>query len=222
MSKRTPVFKFEHVSFAWPGGRSVLEKQSFSLPKGGFVLVRGPSGSGKSTLLRLMNRFESAQAGCIRYAGIPLADWNPSRLRRQVVYLQQAPVIRGVSVRETLLQPFGFSVNKDKSPPDDGKIREFLDRLKLDKVDPDDSGAALSGGQRQRLAFLRALFLEPEVLLLDEPAASLDRESRTIVEELAEAHCRQGHTVIMVTHDDFQPGTVPGITLTIDNGKVAV
>jgi len=222
MCVKKRVFEFDNVSFAWPGGRTVLEKQHFSLYKGDFIVVRGPSGSGKSTLLRLMNRFESAGSGTIRYMDIALEDWHPARLRQQVVYLQQTPVVLGDAVRENLLLPFRFSANKDKTPPDDEKLRLFLDQIKLKEVGLDDPGDTLSGGQRQRLSFLRALLLGPEVLLLDEPTASLDTESKTIVEDLAEAHCLAGHTVIMVTHDDFHPRQVPAMTLTIENGRVSI
>ncbi|MCG8619264.1 MAG: ABC transporter ATP-binding protein [Desulfobacterales bacterium] len=220
MSKK--CFEFEKVSFSWPGGPAVLDSQDFSLPGGMFSLVRGPSGSGKSSLLRLMNRLETPQKGTVRYLGRSLEDWDPPKLRQQVTYLQQMPVIPDLSVRDTLLFPFKFNINSELTPPSDASLLARLDRVQLSGVGLGDSAAALSGGQRQRLSLLRALVTEPDVLLLDEPTASLDRESKAVVEEMVEELCGHGATVVMITHDGYIPKQAPVAEVRIKEGRVEV
>lgn len=215
-------FEFRNVSFGWPGGRTVLRDQSFSLPAGRLIVVRGPSGAGKSTLLRLMNRLEESQSGVIRYRGRDLCDYDAPRLRQQVAYVQQMPVVPDVSVRETLLMPFGFGVNKGLTPPEDDELTARLDEVCLGGVGLNEHAAALSGGQQQRLCLVRALMTQPDVLLLDEPTASLDNESRTVVEQMAEQRCASGVTVIMVTHEGFLPRHMPMVEIRLRDGKVEV
>lgn len=217
-----PIFEFKRVSFTWPGGRVILENQDFAVPGGTFVIVGGPSGSGKSTLLKMMNRLESPQSGEIRYRGIGLEAWDPPQLRGQVIYLQQAPVPHALSVRDSLLFPFSFKINREKTAPCDGEITALLAKLNLGDIKLRDACSILSGGQRQRMDFLRALLLSPDVLLLDEPTASLDRESRGIVETMAVEYCQKGNTVIMITHDDFFPEQVPAMGLNIADGRVKI
>lgn len=215
-------FEFDQVSFSWPGGRTILDRQDLALPEGVFALVRGPSGSGKSTLLRLLNRLEQPISGEIRYLGRRLADWDPPQLRQQVTYLQQTPFIPDLAVRDILLYPFQLGVNRRRIPPADEMLGAMMERVRLQEVGLDDSGALLSGGQRQRLGLLRALIADPRVLLLDEPTASLDRESRVAVEEMAMDLCRQGVTIVMITHDGFVPKQVPVAEVTIQQGQVTV
>lgn len=219
---RLNCFVFENVSFAWPGGRTVLKSQSFAVPTGVFGVVHGASGAGKSTLLRLMNRLEEPQSGVIYYRGRALADFDPPRLRKQVAYLQQMPVVPDVTVREALLMPFAYGVNKGLPPPGNDELAARLDRLLLGPVGLSERAAALSVGQRQRLCLARALMTKPDVLLLDEPTASLDGESQAVVEQVAEQLCAEGVTVVMVTHAGFSPTGVPAAQINLQNGKVDI
>jgi putative ABC transport system ATP-binding protein len=222
VSSQDPCFELENVCFAWPGKHPVLDRQSVRIPKGGFILVRGRSGAGKSTLLRLMNRLEEVDAGEIRYQGQAITAMAPARLRQQVAFLQQTPVVPDLSVRQILLSAFAFRINKDKTPPGDEALLAMLDWLDLGRLGLGDSGTALSGGQRQRLCLLRALIIGPEVLLLDEPTSSLDRDSKKKVEQVAVQACRDGKTIVMITHDDFVPDGVCVYEMTIDRGKVTL
>lgn len=222
MKEDTLCFEFDNVSFAWPGGAPVLDRQNMILPRGMFVLVRGPSGSGKSTLLRLLNRLEQPASGQISYLGRNLANWNPPQLRQQVACLPQTPFIPDLSVRDILLYPFQLGINKEKARPQDQTLLAMLDQVHLSEVGLDESGAVLSGGQRQRLGLLRAVIAGPRVLLLDEPTASLDKASRTVVEDMTMDLCRQGLTIVMITHDDFVPDQVPVAEVTIRQGRVTV
>jgi len=215
-------FEFKNISFAWPGGRTVLEDQTFAIPDESFVVVRGPSGSGKSTLLRMMNRLDEPQSGVIRYRGRTLTEYDPPRLRQQVGYFQQMPVVADVAVRETLLMPFKYTVNKGLTPPSDDDLATRLAEVHLGMLKLDERAGALSVGQRQRLSFARALMTGPDVLLLDEPRASLDSKSQEVVERIAEQLCADGTTVIMVTHDRFSTKDVPMVEIHIQDGKVDI
>lgn len=215
-------FEFDRVSFAWPDKPPVLREASFAVPAGGFVLVNGPSGSGKSTMLRLMNRLEEPQAGTISFENTPLADFEPPILRRRVGYLQQMPVVPDLSVREALLLPFTYAASRDLTPPDDGVLGGLLGRVHLGSVALGDRAASLSVGQKQRLCLIRATLTEPDVLLLDEPTASLDPESSRVVEDMAEELSREGTTVIMVNHGDYLPRTVKPVVLRVENGRAEV
>ncbi|UZP66124.1 ATP-binding cassette domain-containing protein [Desulfovibrio mangrovi] len=198
------IIDFDTVSYTWPGGKG-LHDVRLAVPRGALVLVAGPSGSGKSTLLRLAARLEEPDSGSIRFAGQPLADYEPPRLRRRIGYIQQTPVVMEGSVRENLLLPYSFAVNKEEPVPADEELNSWLQRVALDGVRLDDAATALSVGQKQRLCIIRSLLLRPELLLMDEPTSALDRESRRIVEELTETLNREGMTIIMVTHSDYRP-----------------
>ncbi len=120
--------------------------ESFAIPIGAFAVVRGPSGSGKFPLLRMMARLEEPQEGAIRYRDRPLADHDPPKLRQRVAYLNQTPVVPDVSVREALLMPFSFGVNKELAPPSDDELSARLVEVLLGEIGLDERAAALSGG----------------------------------------------------------------------------
>lgn len=199
-------FTLEDVSFGYRPDHPILHHVYLSLAEGEFVLLQGPSGSGKSTLLRLLNRLLVPQAGEIFFHRQPLASYDPVRLRRRVSYLQQTPVMIEASVRENLLLPFFFKSARHSPVPSDHLLQEYLRAFLLEGVSLEDNARQLSLGQQQRLALIRSLLLRPEVLLLDEPTASLDPVSRQVVEERAEAlNLEEGVTVIMISHAAYAP-----------------
>ncbi len=212
------LIDFCTVSYSWPGGKGLREVQ-FCVPRGGLALISGPSGAGKSTLLRLAARLEEPAAGVIRFAGRALADYAPPQLRRRMGYIQQTPVVVEGSVRENLLLPFAFAVNREMPVPDDAALQGWLDRLALTQVRLDDVAAALSVGQKQRLCIIRSLLLQPELLLMDEPTSALDRVSRSIVEGMMETLNAEGMTLMVVSHSDFRPAVAHSM-LMVDEGRV--
>lgn len=212
------IIDFDTVSYTWPGGKG-LQDVRLAVSGGDFVLVSGPSGSGKSTLLRLAARLEEPDSGTVRFAGVPLADLDPPKLRRRIGYIQQTPVVMEGSVRENLLLPYSFAVNREEVPPSDTVLQDWLNRVALARVGLDDVAAALSVGQKQRLCIIRSLLLRPELLLMDEPTSALDRESRHIVEQLTEELNREGMTIILVSHSDYRP-QVAHVCVTVKDGRV--
>jgi putative ABC transport system ATP-binding protein len=161
--------------------------------------IVGPSGGGKTTLLRCLNRMTTPDEGEIVFQGRSLESLDPIDLRRRVVMLAQMPVIFPGNVEENLTIGCRLA---EKALPDRDPMRAMLSRVGLAKGLEDDA-ARLSGGEKQRLSLARVMLMDPEVLLLDEPSASLDGETEAQVFSLITDYCRERcKTLVMVTHSE--------------------
>ncbi|WP_366923656.1 ATP-binding cassette domain-containing protein [Metallumcola ferriviriculae] len=208
------------VTFSYDNAPPVLEQVDLSFSRG-FYLIKGPSGAGKSTLLRLLCKLDIPVAGEILYQGVPYSRWDTGLLRTKLSYVQQMPVVLPGTVKENLMLPFKFNQLRSAPRPDDDRLREWLDYFLLDGVSLDSRADKLSVGQRQRLTLIRSLMLEPEMLLLDEPTASLDPQARELVEQLVEKlNMERGIGIIMVSHNDFVPRSVPARHIYVEGKKV--
>jgi len=216
-----PLIEFSNVTFSFSDSKVLFKDLSLQLGAGRFYLVQGPSGAGKSTFLRLINRLEEPSEGEILFNGRPQSAYSPPLLRRSILYIQQTPTAVEGTVRDNLLLAFSFKNNHDRQIPDDALLRRWLDDFLLDDIEFTTNAQTLSVGQLQRLCFIRGLLLEPEVLLLDEPASALDEQSSRIVEQTAERLCAEkGLTVLMVSHRPFEPQQVKAHLLKIADGRV--
>lgn len=213
--------RLNEVSFAYPDGPEILRDASLTIEAGSYAMVRGPSGAGKSTLLRLLCLLEEPQSGTILFKGQPTIDMSPTTLRRAVAYVQQMPTLLKGSVRENLLLPFSYKANEGLTLPTDQALSDYLTSFLLDCVNIETNANTLSVGQSQRICLIRSLLLDPEVILMDEPTASLDADSARVVLDKAEQLNAQGMTVIMISHSEIDP---PGVTHTIrlDNKKLVI
>lgn len=209
------------VSFAYPDGPVILEKASLVFEQGAYHLVRGHSGSGKSTLLRLLCLLEESQSGVIAYKECDITTMEPSSLRRCVAYVQQVPTLLSGTVRDNLLLPFGFQANAGLEPPSDLELAGYLDSFLLEGVSLESEADRLSVGQQQRVCIIRSLLLRPEVILLDEPTASLDPESASVVLKKARELSAEGITVVMISHSESVPDGVERI-VTIEDRKLVM
>jgi zinc transport system ATP-binding protein len=197
VEKRIAI-RFKDVSFSY-GPVKVLEKVSFHIHQGEFIALVGPNGSGKTTVLKLLLGLEKPEAGTIELFGSSLL-----RGRDRVGYVpQQAPQDRAfpISVRDLVrmgrLRSLPVYGKEDRLAAEEALIRTGL----LDLANR--PFAALSGGQRRRVLVARALASRPEILILDEPTANMDRESGELLFETLEK-LKGGATILMVTHDtDF-------------------
>jgi len=180
---------FEGVDLAIEGGR--------------LVVIEGASGCGKSSLLRMLNRLQEPTTGRLLVDGSPAAAIDITDLRRRALLVPQSPVAVPGTVRDNLCWPFTFRANRKHAHPADDLLRHRLDALLLQDVSLDDEAGTLSVGQRQRLALLRALLLEPDILLCDEPTASLDDVARDVIESQLEDRCAAGFGIVVVTHQGF-------------------
>ena len=157
--------------------------------------VVGPSGAGKSTLLRAVNRLIELTAGEIYLDGQPTDGMDLLRLRRRVGIVFQLPVLFGQSVEEAIL----YGAHLAGLPADAARLPELVG---LDRSLASREPETLSVGQQQRVSIARALALEPEVLLMDEPMSALDEAARRRVEDLARGlNARLGLTMVFVSHD---------------------
>jgi phosphate transport system ATP-binding protein len=220
-----------HELNAYFGSVHAIKNVSLAIPDRNVTAVIGPSGCGKSTFLRCLNRMHETIPGA-RATGSVLLDGadiygsgtNPIRVRRHVGMVFQRPTpFPTMSVRDNVAAGLRI-LGKDRPgrKDTDAIVERALRRAALweevkDRLNA--SATALSGGQQQRLCIARALATEPEVLLLDEPTASLDPLSTQRVEELV-YELRQDMTVVIVTHNMQQAARVSHITAFFLSGEL--
>lgn len=179
---------------------AVLSDLVLDLRRNDVLLLTGASGAGKSTLLRVLARLLEPEAGNILLNGERREDIEPTRYRRRVAYLQQQPVMMSGSVRDNLLLSFRFG---SAVPPDGEHLEQLLARTALSDIGLDQDARQLSVGQQQRIALLRLLLMEPDVLLLDEPTASLDdNAARLLMEAVSATRKHTDRAVLLVSHND--------------------
>lgn len=180
------------------GRQPLLKKINLSLSTGKTLAILGASGSGKTTLLRLIAGQEPPDAGQILLQGQPLETF-PKKAQRIFYLSQEALLFPHLSAFENIA--FGLRVRKEKEPIVRQRTLEMLERLEL-SAQAQQLPEALSGGQKQRVAFGRALMVEPELLLLDEPFGALDNETRARMQAFFKTVVQQSDTTsILVTHD---------------------
>lgn len=174
----------------------------------------GPSGSGKTLLLRTLVHLEPIHEGEIAFAGRSLAQWSLPAYRTKVIYLPQRPALFDGTVEDNLQMVFQLAEHQQHAY-DRGQILTFLSVLKREEDFLKQPAVQLSGGESQLLGLLRALQLQPQILLLDEPTASLDPESTRGVETLLEEWLRgdRDRACIWTSHDREQLQRVTDETL---------
>lgn len=201
---------------AWFDKHHALSDVSLHFPENTVTGLIGPSGCGKSTFLRLLNRMhefipKAAMAGEVLYAGKDIYETgvNPIDIRRRIGMVFQKPnPFPAMNIGENVVA--GLKLSRVKTSNKDALIEDCLTRAGLWKEVKDRLGAAggsLSGGQQQRLCIARALALNPEVLLLDEPCSALDPGSTLRVEETI-VNLSETMTIVIVTHNMQQAARV--------------
>lgn len=192
-------------------GDRAVNNVSLSVPKGQIVGLIGPSGAGKSSLIRCINRLVEPSAGRITLGGTELTGLAPRALRRQRrrigMIFQEYALVERLTVMENVLSgrlgyvSFWQSFTRRFPPADIARAYALLDRVGLSDH-ADKRADALSGGQRQRVGIARALAQDPELLLVDEPTASLDpKTSRQIMRLLTEICAERNLPAIVNIHD---------------------
>lgn len=181
--------RFEKVSCA-AGSTQVLSDVNLELRLGGATIVMGPNGSGKTTLLRLSAGLLAPDAGTITFARRPRA---PSG---SISILFQKPVM----LRRSTAANITYALEAAGKPSSPSDVQRLLDLARISAL-ADRPARKLSGGEQQRLALARALAREPQILLLDEPTASLDPAATKLVEEIIARVAASGVKIVMSTHD---------------------
>ncbi len=217
-----------HKLSLYYGDKQALFDVSLDIPRSHVVAFIGPSGCGKSTLLRCFNRMNDLIDNCrvdgtIDIDGQNIYDRsvNAAQLRRRVGMVFQKPNPFPKSIYENVAYGLRLLGVKNRAQLDEVVERSLKQAALWDEVKDrlDASGLSLSGGQQQRLVIARAIALEPEVLLLDEPCSALDPISTAKVEELLH-ELKHKYTIVIVTHNMQQAARVSDFTAYMYLGKL--
>jgi len=211
-----PLLRIEAVGKKFGGFRAV-DSLSLDIHAGEFFALLGPSGCGKTTLLRMLAGFETPDQGRILLDGKDVADVPPYLLPINMMF-QSYALFPHLSVASNIA--FGLKRTGMSSPEIGARVAEMIALVKLDGLEkrkPDQ----LSGGQKQRVALARSLARRPQLLLLDEPLAALDKKLRENTQaELMELQRRLGLTFIIVTHDQEEAMSLAGRIGVMDSGRL--
>ncbi|MEP1229856.1 MAG: phosphate ABC transporter ATP-binding protein [Litorimonas sp.] len=223
--QKAPAVSFENVS-VWMGENCILSGVNMALPEHGVSCLVGPSGAGKSTLLRALNRINDdvdgySLRGSVKIGSRDIADFSDiTELRRKVGMVFQRPCVFPRSIAQNVL--FGVRGVKLSGAEKSEIVETSLRRAALweeVKGRLNQSAMSLSLGQQQRLCIARALAIKPEILLLDEPTASIDPTSGRAIEDLV-LELRRDTTVIMVTHNIAQTKRIADHVLFLCDGQI--
>lgn len=197
-------------------GDAVVDSITLRVRDSEVLAIIGPSGAGKSSFLRLLNRLDEPTDGTVYLDGTDYRELDPQELRQRVGLVPQEPAFRPGTVLENVTLVDQLS----DEPIDRERVTPLLDRMGLPGYEDRDVDE-LSGGERQRVAIARTLYVEPEVLLLDEPTAHLDTATETRIEELlAELISEDGLTCSLVTHDTAQATRLGDRVAEFEDGRV--
>jgi sulfate transport system ATP-binding protein len=194
-----------------------IDNVSVAIPEGSLTALLGPSGSGKSTLLRVIAGLETPDSGQVLLGDDDVTN-QPARARGVGMVFQHYAAFKHMTVWDNVA--FGLTIRKRPKAEIRTRVHELLELVQLEGL-AKRYPAQLSGGQRQRMALARALAVEPQVLLLDEPFGALDARVRKELREwLRRLHDEVHVTTIIVTHDQEEAMEVAGQIVVINEGRV--
>ncbi|GIH67315.1 sulfate/molybdate ABC transporter ATP-binding protein [Microbispora siamensis] len=199
------------------GTTPVLRDVSLDVAAGSLTALLGPSGGGKSTLLRVIAGLERPDTGTVRISGVDATRLSPQRRNVGFVF-QHYAAFKHLSVFRNVA--FGLEIRKRPKDEIRKRVMELLELVHLEKL-ADRYPSQLSGGQRQRMALARALAVEPQVLLLDEPFGALDAQVRKELRTwLRRLHDEVHVTTVFVTHDQEEAIEVADTIVVLAGGEV--
>lgn len=201
----------DRVSFA-AGGRVIVDRVSADIAAGPRTVILGPNGAGKSVLMRLCHGLLQPTSGRVHWSAPEL----PGRPRRQAMVFQRPVMLRRSALGNILYALKLSRVNGDER---ERRAREALERVGLSRL-ADRPARVLSGGEQQRLALARAWALQPQVLFLDEPTASLDPSASREIEAVIQAIHGSGTKIVMTTHNLGQARRIADEILFINGGRL--
>ena len=226
------IIRVEGLEKTFEDGKTVLNGINLTVNEGEKVVILGASGSGKSTLLRCLNCMEDPTGGSIFFEGVDLADMrvNINHYRERIgMVFQQFNLFNNKTVKENImLAPVKKAMKlKDKGTKkadiiaaEEAKAMKLLRRIGLEEK-ANAYPSTLSGGQKQRIAIVRALAMDPEVILFDEPTSALDPEMIGEVLDLMKELAKEGMTMVIVTHEMGFAREVADRVLFMHDGVIA-
>ena len=177
----------------------VIDDLSFEVFEGEKVAIKGESGAGKTTLLNILMGFVQPEKGEISLFSKSLNAENISEIRAKIAWVPQELNLPVNSVRDLVTLPFSYKRNKELKPADE-EIQKIFDDLGLKKSTIDKNVSEISGGEKQRVVLAISLLLKREIIFLDEPTSSLDKESKKKIMEYF-LH-NPGLTILSTSHDE--------------------
>ncbi|MBI2823331.1 MAG: ATP-binding cassette domain-containing protein [Planctomycetia bacterium] len=213
------MLEFRGVSKAF-GGTTVVHPLDLSIAAGEVAVLLGPSGCGKTTILRMVAGLVSPTSGQITVDSLPLNRQSLAAVRRKLGYVIQEgglfPHLTAVDNVTLMSRHEGWPRNRISA-----RLDELLEMTQFPQTGLDRFPNELSGGQRQRLSLMRALFLSPRILLLDEPLGALDPLIRAgLQRDLVDVFARTGTTVLLVTHDLVEAGRFADRVFVMHAGRI--
>lgn len=199
------------------GNFTAVNNISFTIREGDFFSLLGPSGCGKTTTLRMIGGFTEADSGDIFIDGQSMKDIPPNKRNTSLVF-QNLALFPHMNVKENII----YGLRKRRTPQNiiEEKLNKILNIVNLKGLEKRKINE-LSGGQQQRVALARSLVIEPEILLLDEPLANLDKKLRISMQfELKEIQRRTGTTFLYVTHDQSEALTMSNMIAVMNEGRI--
>ncbi|EGD6049239.1 ABC transporter ATP-binding protein [Escherichia coli] len=183
-------------------GRNIISNLNINIPKNQFTIITGASGVGKSTLLNIIGLIDLSYCGKYLFNGLDVSNIDYKEqlfLRgRYFGYIFQDSLI---NEKQTVLRNLLSITDLRKQSEYKYVISDLLKKVGLHDICPETPASLLSGGEKQRLALARALIKSPQILLADEPTASLDNDNKIKVMDIMLDYHKNGGTVIMITHD---------------------
>lgn len=190
------MVKFEDV-YVRSRNKYILEDVSFYIREKEKVVFYGKSGSGKTSILKTIVGGFIPEKGTVFFRGKPVCAKNVLKIRQEIAYIAQEPVLGAKTVREALFLPFDFKAHRNSAPSEE-HVNELLRRFKLSPTLLNQNSSSLSGGEKQRIAIARAVLLNKTVFVADEITSALDSESKkTVIDFLMSPE----NTIISVSHD---------------------
>lgn len=219
MSRASASLQLQDVSKFYEG-KAAVRNVDLEIPAGSTTVLIGPSGCGKSTLLRLMIGLITPDEGKVSVDGDDLTRGNMLQLRRKMGYVIQAgglfPHLTARGNVTLMAAYLGWTPERV-----DNRLAELCELTQFPNDGLDRFPGQLSGGQQQRVSLMRALMLDPEVLLLDEPLGALDPMIRSGLQaELRDIFRKLHKTVVLVTHDIGEAGYLGDLVVLIRDGKI--
>ena len=200
---------------------TLLDNASVAVNAGERIALTGASGSGKTVLLRALALLDPIDSGTVQWNGADIDDADVPRFRSRVMYLHQQPAAREGTVESVLKEPFQLQIHQERAFFRQ-QIVGWLDQLGKSKSFLNQSHVDLSGGESQIVALLRAMQLNPNVLLLDEPTSALDAETTHKVESLLVDWVRttDDRAFLWITHDVQQAERISNRAIRIVDGRL--